>query len=310
MKNKDKIKNIKNVLGYFLEHLKSCELCPRACGVNRLKKETGFCGMANDLTVYTAFIHRGEEPPIIGKKGSGTIFFSGCNLKCVYCQNFKFSHKLEGRLITKDYLAQVMLDLENRGAENINFVTPTHFLPQILESLLIACEKGLNIPIVYNSSGYERPEIIEKLEKIVDIYLADMKYHSPEAAFLGSKTRDYPSYNKGAILRMYNQRKTPVWQENGLKKGLIIRHLILPTLNEDSRQIIKWIKDNTPSAYISIMFQYKPYFEAKNDPRLGRKINYEEYAGISQFVENMELNGWIQEFEPPDELAGIHFKPF
>lgn len=310
MKNKDKIKNIKNVLEYFLDHLKSCKLCPRECGVNRLKGETGFCGTAKDLVVYTAFIHKGEEPPITGEKGSGTIFFSGCNLKCIYCQNFKFSHRLEGKPVKKGDLAQVMIDLQNKKAENINLVTPTHFLPQILEALLIAYEKGLNIPIVYNSSGYEKPWVIEKLRGIIDIYLVDMKYYTPEAALLGSKTRNYPLYNRKAILCMHNQKKEPVWQKNTLKKGLIIRHLILPGLTEESRQIIRWIKDIMPSAYISLMSQYKPYFEAKNNPALNRRINYEEYTSLAQLIENIGLEGWFQEFEPPDQLAGVYFKSF
>jgi len=266
--------------------------------------------MGNEIIIYTALLHKGEEPALVGNnRGSGTVFFSGCNLRCIYCQNYKFSHFLEGKNITTEDLARLFLRLQEKGALNINLVTPTHFLPQILESLLIAFKKGLNIPIVYNSSGYEKKEIIQKLDKIVDIYLVDMKYYSKEASLIGSKTADYPFYNKEAVLEMYRQKKTLLWEGEILKEGLIIRHLILPGLVEESIKIIKWIEENTPHALVSLMSQYRPYFKAEKHPLLGRTINYQEYKEAKNYLENTHLEGWIQEFLPPQDLAGPYLLP-
>jgi putative pyruvate formate lyase activating enzyme len=277
--------------------------------VNRLKGEIGFCGISKDLMVYTSFLHKGEEPPISGDRGSGTIFFSGCSLKCIYCQNYRFSHNLEGKTIKEEDLAEIMLNLQAQGAHNINLVTPTHFLPQILKSLLIAYQKGFDIPIVYNCSGYEKEEIIAKLEGIIDIYLPDMKYFDHKASFLASKTPKYHFYNKKAVLEMYRQKKVPLWKGNLMKEGIIIRHLVLPSFADDSKRIIKWIKRYTPQAYISVMFQYRPYFKAKKSSVLNREITYEEYKVITSFLEQMGLKGWVQEFNPPQDLAGIYFTP-
>ncbi|RKY39152.1 MAG: radical SAM protein [Candidatus Omnitrophota bacterium] len=307
-KNKNKIYKIKEKLDYFLAQWKNCRLCPRQCGVDR-SKEVGFCQI-KELSVYTAFLHRGEEPPLVGEKGSGTIFFSGCNLRCIYCQNFKFSHLRQGKVLDEPQLASLMLKLQAQGAKNINLVTPTHFLPQIIKALLIAYQQGLNIPIVYNSSGYERPEIIKALEGIVDIYLVDMKYFTSSASWLGSRTKDYPFYNRKAVKAMYQQIDFPFWEEGLLKKGIIIRHLLLPTMVKEAKRILWWIKANTPQAYISVMFQYRPYFKASSVPRLNRPPSYEEYLELKKLVEEIGLQGWIQEFNPPEELAGVHFNPF
>lgn len=265
--------------------------------------------MGDKTIIYTALLHKGEEPALVGDRGSGTVFFSGCNLRCVYCQNYKFSHLLEGKSITIEELAKLFIRLQKRGALNINLVTPTHFLPQILEALLIAFEEGLNIPIIYNSSGYEKKEIIQLLDKIIDIYLVDMKYYSKETSLIGSKTADYPFYNKEAVLEMYRQKRKPLWEAKILKEGLIIRHLILPGFVEESIKVIKWIEENTPHALISLMSQYRPYFKAKGDPLLGRTINRQEYEKVKNYLENTHLEGWIQEFLPPQDLAGPYLLP-
>ncbi|RLF43811.1 MAG: radical SAM protein [Thermoplasmata archaeon] len=303
-----KIETIKKILPYFKSHLTNCQLCPRNCRINR-EKQKGFCKMGDEVIIYTALLHKGEEPALVGDRGSGTVFFSGCNLRCIYCQNYKFSHLLKGKSITTDDLARLFLRLQKSGALNINLVTPTHFLPQILESLLIAFKKGLNIPIVYNSSGYEKKEIIQKLDKIVDIYLVDMKYYSKEASIAGSKTADYPLYNKEVVLEMYKQKSQPLWEGKILKEGLIIRHLILPGLFEESIKVIKWIEENVHLALVSLMSQYRPYFKAEKHPLLGRIISYQEYEKVKSYLENTHLEGWIQEFLPPQDLAGPYLLP-
>jgi putative pyruvate formate lyase activating enzyme len=305
-----KIRLLENNLGYFLKILENCTLCPRNCKVNRVKGDKGFCGVSQDLMIYTAFLHKGEEPPISGDRGSGTIFFSGCSLKCIYCQNYRFSHNLEGKSFTEQDLAEIMLNLQLEGAHNINLVTPTHFLPQILKSLLIAYQEGLNLPIVYNSSGYEKEEIIARLEGIVDIYLPDMKYFDHRASLLASKTPKYCVYAKKAILEMYRQKKKPLWRENLLTEGIIIRHLVLPSLIDNSKRAIKWIKKCTPKAYLSVMFQYRPYFNARESLVLNRELNYKEYKEIIEFLEKIEPEGWVQEFNPPQDLAGVYFTSF
>lgn len=307
---KRKILQIQQNADYFRTHLTQCRLCPRECGVNRKKGGRGFCGASDTLTIYTAFLHKGEEPPLSGEKGSGTIFFSGCNLKCIYCQNYIFSHTIKGKFFTSEELATLMFSLQEKGAHNINLVTPTHFLPQILEALLIALEKGLNIPIVYNFSGFEKEEVIRRLEGIIDIYLPDMKYITPKIAVLGSQTPQYPSFNQKAVLEMYRQKKTPFFHKNMLIDGLIIRHLVLPGCIDETKKVISWVKTHMPDVLMSIMFQYTPYYRANKHKNLKRRIIFEEYQEITQFIDEMGVYGWVQEFNPPKTLAGVHFKPF
>ena len=261
------------------------------------------------MAVFTAFLHCGEEPAISGPGGSGTIFFSGCNLKCIYCQNYEFSQSMKGRKITPQDLSQMILGLQKDGADNINLVTPTHFLPQILETLSLALKKGLKIPIVYNTSGYEKKEIIEQLEGIIDIYLADLRYLSPDLAKKYSTAENYPETAKESIKEMYRQYPEPVWQDNMLKKGLIIRQLLLPGYLKESKNILNWIKKNTPKALTSVLFQYRPYFKAKDFPEINRPINKLEYAEIKEFVEGSGIKeGWLQDYNPREDLAGVHFK--
>lgn len=290
------------------KRLIACDLCPRNCGTNRLEGKRGFCGVTDKLLVYTAFLHRGEEPAISGRGGSGTIFFSGCNLRCVYCQNYTFSHYCEGRYLNPTELATLMLNLQKKGADNINLVTPTHFLPQILRSLAVAFRDGLAIPIVYNTSGYEKEEIITQLEDIIDIYLVDMRYMDIGLAQKYSAASDYPFFNQDSLKEMQRQKSEHLWDKDLLREGCIIRHLVLPGHLEDSKNILKWIKDNVGGACVSIMFQYRPYFKADRYPKINRALNTSEYNEVAAYVEELGLSGWLQEYNPQENLAGVHFK--
>ncbi|MFA6282220.1 MAG: radical SAM protein, partial [Candidatus Omnitrophota bacterium] len=251
----DKIKLIEKRINSLEKSLESCSLCPRACGINRLDGQKGYCGVDSRVVVYTSFLHRGEEPAISGDTGSGTIFFSGCNLGCVYCQNYKFSQAIQGNVLTSLELCDLMLNLQKQGARNINLVTPTHFLPQILKALEAAFSKGLNIPIVYNTSGYEKKDIIENLSGIIDVYLADFRYFDVDTASLYSNAKDYPFYAKESILEMDKQKPDPIFNGKLLKEGLVIRHLVFPGHIDESKKILSWIKQNTPKALLSLMFQ-------------------------------------------------------
>jgi putative pyruvate formate lyase activating enzyme len=309
MNSSDKSLLIEERIDLLYKRLLQCDLCPRNCKVNRLRGEKGYCAMAEDLVVYTAFLHSGEEPGISGGRGSGTIFFSGCNLKCAYCQNYKFSHNLQGRTISIEGLAKIMLNLQKEGAQNINLVTPTHFLPQILKSIALGLKQGLKMPIVYNTSGYEKKEIIAQLEDIVDIYLTDMRYISAALAQKYSNASNYPLFCQEAILEMYRQVKEPIWDKEKLKKGLIVRQLVLPGHLKESKAIISWISENLPRALASIMFQYQPYFKANLYPEINHPLNHAEYAQIREFIEELGLEGWLQDFRPQETLAGSYFTP-
>ena len=260
------------------------------------------------MVVYTAFLHHGEEPGISGQRGSGTIFFSGCNLKCAYCQNYRFSHSMEGTRVTSSELAKIMLSLQERGAENINLVTPTHFLPQILEALAISFQNGLRLPLVYNTSGYETEETVAILGEIVDVYLADMRYVTPSLAERYSNAPDYPLVNQRALHKMYRQKRT-IWEGDLLKEGLVIRHLVLPSHLDETIKVLSWINENTPKAVISLMFQYQPYFKADLYPEINRRVNEAEYEQIIKFLDGLGLEGWVQDLSSREELAGVHFKP-
>ncbi|MCM8826126.1 MAG: radical SAM protein [Candidatus Omnitrophica bacterium] len=304
----EKIALIEKIYQPLWNSLEMCILCPRQCKINRLNKEIGFCGMKDELVIFTAFLHKGEEPPISGENGSGTIFFSGCNLKCIYCQNYTFSHNLEGEIITIQDLAKIMVNLQNKNAHNINLVTPTHFLPHILKALLIAFKKGLRIPIVYNTSGYEMVTILEKISGIVDIYLADMKYIETSTSKTYSFAEDYPKINQLALKEMAKQVKEAKFLKDIMLKGLIVRHLIIPGYIEEAKRIITWINDNLPYSYISIMTQYQPYFKAKEHSTINRTLSSSEYTLIKEFIENQDIKGWLQQFPPEEKLAGVYFK--
>lgn len=291
--------------------LESCEICPRRCKVNRLKGEKGFCRVGTNPVVCSFMPHHGEEPPISGKKGSGTIFFSYCNLKCQYCQNYSFSQNKEGEEISLEKLSELMLHLAEQRCHNINFVTPTHVMPQILKALYIAIEKGLKIPIVYNTSGYELPEIITILEGIVDIYLVDMRYADQEHSEKFSKASDYPHFNQQAVKEMHRQVGDAEIDDDGImKKGIIVRHLVLPNNISGTEKIIKFLsKEISKNTYISLMSQYQPYYQAHKYPELSRRISKEEYqAAVDCLAKYGMENGWVQDSYGLERFAGVNIK--
>ncbi|MFA5093556.1 MAG: radical SAM protein [Candidatus Omnitrophota bacterium] len=292
--------------------LESCAICPRACKVNRLEKKLGFCKTAILPKIYSFMAHYGEEPPISGIKGSGTIFFSHCNLGCLYCQNYEFSHLGKGREYSFEELAQIMLKLQAEGCHNINLVTPTHVLPQILKSLELAIPQGLKIPLVYNTSGYELAETIKLLDGIVDIYLADSRYGDNASAQELSLAKDYVECNQAALKEMHRQVGIPEFSKEGLiKQGLIIRHLVLPNQVSATREVMKFIAEQlSPDTYISLMSQYLPYHKASTNSKVNRRINAKEYTQAKKILEEFHLlNGWIQESYGEERFAGVHIKP-
>ena len=248
---------------------------------------------------------------ISGEKGSGTVFFSGCNLKCVYCQNFRFSHTTEGSRVSCEDLARIMVRLQEKGAENINLVTPTHFLPWVMDGLAKAFRNGLTLPIVYNTSGYETVETVKVLGDAVDIYLADMRYVTPSLADRYSRAPDYPEVNQRAIRKMSDQ-KSVVWEGPLLKQGLVIRHLVLPGHVEETMKALTWVNENAPQALISLMFQYQPYFKASLYPEIDRLVNEEEYERVMDFMDELDLEGWAQGLLPEEDwpgcISGLHWR--
>jgi len=293
--------------------LESCAICPRVCKVNRLKNERGICKTGLKANVHSFMAHHGEEPPISGDRGSGTIFFACCNMKCLYCQNFEFSQEAEEpRETTAEELAQIMLGLQEQRCHNINLVTPTHVMPQILQALLLAVPKGLTIPLVYNTGGYERAEMIKMLEGIVDIYLPDMRYASEEHAVRYSQAPGYPQYNRQALKEMHRQVGTAdIGPDGTIRKGMIIRHLVLPNDISGTREAMKFIKEElSEETYISLMSQYAPYYRAQSLEGINRRISPEEYAQAKQTLEELGLyNGWTQESFGLERFAGVHIKP-
>jgi len=258
--------------------LEECKVCPHECGVNRLKGELGICKTGRYALISSFFPHLGEEFPIRGFTGSGTIFFSYCNMKCVYCQNYTISQLGEGEEKSPEELADIMLHLQEEGCHNINLVTPSHVVPQILEALLIAVEKGLRIPIVYNTSSYDSLETLKLLEGIVDIYLADFKYWEEKDSETYSKVKDYPIVAREAIKEMYRQVGDLKTDERGIAyRGLLIRHLILPEMDESTEKILDFLKDLSPDTAVNIMDQYRPFYKAYKYPKINRRIRPEEY---------------------------------
>ena len=264
----------------------------------------GRCKATDKIKLAMASIHNFEEPCISGDKGSGTIFFSNCNLKCVFCQNYKISQEGLGKEITVEELANVFIDEQNKNAENINLVTPTMYVYNIIEAIKIAKSKGLKIPIVYNSNGYENVETIKKLNGYIDVYLPDLKYFDDDLAFKYSGIKNYFENATAAIKEMYNQVGSPVLDENGMiKKGLIIRHLVLPSNIQNSKNVLKWINDNMDkNVFVSVMAQYFPTHMAQDFPEINRKLTMEEYKEIEDYLYSLDLdNGYIQELGEHEE---------
>ncbi|MCX5705097.1 MAG: radical SAM protein [Candidatus Omnitrophica bacterium] len=291
--------------------LESCAICPRQCKVNRLKDQRGFCKTGSKAKVCSYMPHHGEEPPISGERGSGTIFFSHCNMSCVYCQNYEFSQAGEGREVGAADLAGFMLELQGMGCHNINLVTPTHVMPQILKALCIAVSKGLKIPLVYNTGGYELPEMIRLLDGIVDIYMPDMRYADPEMSKKYSHAPDYPKYNQASVKEMHRQVGIADMDDQGIiKKGLIIRHLVLPNHISGIAKIMKFIaQELLPEIYISLMSQYTPYYKAKDFADISRRVTLGEYEEAETIMhQNGLYNGWTQDSGGLERFAGVHIK--
>lgn len=284
--------------------LENCMLCPHKCGINRIDGNKGRCKCDDKLKIALASLHMFEEPCISGTNGSGTVFFSNCNLNCVYCQNYEISQLGKGKEISIEHLAEIFLNQQEKKAHNINLVTPTMYVYQIIEAIKIAKSKGLNIPIIYNSNGYENIETIKLLNGYIDVYLPDLKYYSNEMSKKYSKIDNYFETATRAIKEMYNQVGKAKFDENGLiKRGVIIRHLVLPNHIQNSKNILKWISENMPSdVYVSVMSQYFPTYKSKNDDLINRKLTKKEYKEVFNYLYSLDLeNGYIQELGSHEE---------
>lgn len=266
------------------ERMRACTLCPRACGARRLDGARGFCrAPGTRLIVSGETPHFGEERPLVGRRGSGTIFFSHCNLRCVFCQNWEISHRGRGSEQTVDDLAGMMLRLQHRGCHNINVVTPTHYLPHILKALDRAAGRGLRIPIVYNTSGFERLDIVKQLDGIVDIYLPDIKFGAGTVAErLAAGADAYPKIAKAAVVEMHRQVGVAHTPADGvMRRGLMIRHLVMPNHTADSIHIMEWIAGTLPrDTYVNIMAQFSPHFQAFDFPEIARRVTRDEYRKV------------------------------
>ena len=282
--------------------MSKCTNCPRNCMVDR-SKDKGFCKAGAKIKAALASVHNFEEPCISGVNGSGTIFFTGCNLKCVYCQNYKISDEMYGIELSIEKLALVMIKMQDMGVHNINLVTPTMYVESIIEVIKLARKKGLNIPIIYNTSGYESVEVIKKLEPYIDIYLPDFKYIDNELAYKYSNVKDYFENVTKALIEMKRQKKDTFNKDGILTSGVIVRHMILPNNVENSKNVIRWIKDNLgENTIISIMAQYFPTHKACEFEEINRKITKEELEEVENFLfEQNMLNGYIQELGGHEE---------
>ncbi|MBI4726697.1 radical SAM protein [candidate division TA06 bacterium] len=278
----------------------SCQLCPRQCGVNRMENQKGFCRSGRLPIVSSYNAHLGEEPPISGAKGSGTIFFSNCNLACVYCQNWPISQLGQGQEVSFDRLAGMMLELQERGCHNINFVTPSHMTAQILLALPRAIEQGFNLPLVYNSSGYDSQNSLKLMDGVVDIYLPDIRYCDPEASKKYSQASDYPAVCRDALKEMWRQVGELQTGQNGLaQRGMIVRHLVLPNRLSQTREALTFLaQEISPLVHLSLMAQYFPAHQTSALPEIDRCLTIEEYRQALDWLDEMGLeNGWHQEID-------------
>jgi len=273
------------------EFLKECRLCPRECGINRLEGKVGYCGAGAALTISSAFPHFGEERPLVGRHGSGTIFLTHCNLRCVFCQNYDISHLGSGEHITSSDLAQAMTRLQEIGCHNINFVTPTHYVPQIVASLPEAIERGLRLPIVYNCSGYESIDVIRLLDGIVDIYMPDVKFMEESYSEKFCHAPDYPEGVKKVLKEMHRQVGDLAVNSLGIaERGLLIRHLVMPGGVASSEAVLKFIAEEiSVHSYINIMDQYRPEYKAHEHPEINRRITHKEYLEAIQLAKRYHL---------------------
>jgi len=287
--------------------LAPCKICPLNCRVDRLQNKIARCytGFLPIVSAYT--LHHGEEPLLSGCKGAGNIFFGNCNLRCVYCQNFLISQnwKVErANEVSIERLAEIMLELQSRGAHNIGFVSPTHVVPQIVQALVIATERGLSLPLIYNTNAYDSVEVLQLLDGIIDIYLPDLKYGDEEMGYRYSKVKNYPSVARAAIKEMHRQvgSNLVVGEDGLIKRGLIIRHLVLPNDIAGSESSLRWVrKELGPEVTLSIMSQYYPTHKALDIPLLNRKIRASEYERVLRLIEELGFSdGWVQSYASAD----------
>ena len=286
-----------------MKELEKCEICPHNCKVNREQGQIGRCRSNDKIKIALVSTHEYEEPCISGKNGSGTVFFSNCNLNCMYCQNYEISQLGKGREITIEELADIFLKQQAKGVNNINLVTPTMYAYHIIEAINIARIIGLNLPIIYNTNGYEKVETIKALDGYIDVYLPDLKYYSDILSKKYSNVDKYFEIATKAIKEMYKQVGQAIFNEEGIiQKGVIIRHLVLPNHLQNTKHILKWIKENLSDIYVSIMAQYFPTYKAKGDSLIGRKLTQKEYKEIENFLYTLDLqNGYIQELGEHEE---------
>ena len=297
------------------ELYRNCRLCPRECKVDRRAGKTGFCGMTSEVMAARAALHFWEEPCISGTEGSGAVFFSGCTLRCVFCQNHEIAAGAVGKPVTEERLSRIFLELQKKGANNINLVTATQFLPTVIPALQHAKKMGLTIPIVYNTGGYEKVETLRLLEELVDIWLPDCKYRSAELAARYSRAADYPETVKTALAEMVRQTGAPLFDRRGMmKKGVIVRHLVLPGCVSDSKDVLEYLWDTFGNQiYVSIMSQYTPLPHVAAYPEINRKVTDEEYEEIVDYARFLGMSQvYIQEggcvgesFIPPFDYEGI-----
>lgn len=291
-------------------YLKNCTLCPRNCGVNRLNGIKGYCQSGKEIKVARAALHHWEEPCISGDSGSGTVFFSNCNMRCVFCQNHDISQQGIGKEISIERLSDIFINLQNLNALNINLVTPTHYVPQIIEAISLGKNKGLAIPIIYNSSGYENPDTIKLLSESIDVYIPDIKYFNSKTAMKYSNAPDYFEKASDAISTMVAQTGKVQFDKNGIiKKGVIIRHLMLPGLLFESKKIIDFIfRTFGDDVYISIMNQYIPMHKASEYPEINKNLNQKHYEALIDYAQNLGVkNGFIQDMESASKDFIPHF---
>ena len=291
-----------------------CRLCPRQCGVDR-SKQTGYCGVSDRVKLARAALHFWEEPCISGERGSGTVFFSGCALKCVFCQNYQLSAGHFGKEVSIQRLAEIFLELQQQGAHNINLVTGGHYVPQIVQALELV-RKDLKIPVVYNSSGYETVKTLRQLKGYVDIYLPDLKYYSPERSARYSNARDYFAVASQAVQEMFSQVGPVQFDEQGmLQKGVVVRHMVMPNGVEDTMDILTWIAEHLPldDILVSVMSQYTPFYKSADYPEINRRLTQEEYDRVLDWMECMgieqgfvqELSSAKEEYTPDFSLQGV-----
>ena len=286
-----------------LELLEQCKICPHECKINRNNGKIGRCKSTDKVKIALYSTHNFEEPCISGKKGSGTVFFSNCNLNCIFCQNYEISQEGKGEEISIEGLAEIFLKQQEKDVENINLVTPTSYVPQIIEAIKIAKSKGLKLPIVYNTNGYEKIETLKMLDGYIDIYLPDFKYAQNELGKRLSKVDNYFEITTEALREMYKQTGKAIFDDRGImQKGMIVRHLVLPNHLVNSRKVLKWLNDNMNDVFVSVMAQYFPTYKAKELEDINRKLTKEEYEQIESYLYRLNLeNGYIQELGEHEE---------